>query len=255
MQTAIQLYTLRHLEEPLTETIARVGETDLDGVEFAGLGEQSADEINAALDDAGLDVMSAHVGIDALEDDLEATVAAYRAVGCDHLVIPSMPAEAFATREATVETAQRMASAGDAVRDNGLELSFHNHDRVFQTVDGESAFSVLAAEAPDLTFEVDAGWVLAGGHDPAAFIREYGDRVPLVHFKDVDVGANREGDETAFTTDAHQPVELGTGDLDLEAVADATRDVGAEWACYEHDLPDDPVESLQRGSDAITDLF
>jgi sugar phosphate isomerase/epimerase len=255
MRTAIQLYTLRDLDEPLTDTIERVGDTALDAVEFAGLGDEPTDQIAAALDDADLDVMAAHVGLDALDDDLDETVEDYRAVGCDHVVVPWLDPEDFASREAVEETAHRLASVGDRVRDRGLDLSYHNHNQEFQPVDGVAAFEVLAEEAPDLTFELDVGWVLAGGHDPAEMIRDLGDRIPVVHFKDVDVGANvPEGGQAGFSTDDHQPVELGEGDLDLDAVAAAADDVGVGWACYEHDVPDAPVESLRHGSDRLTSL-
>lgn len=255
MQTAIQLYTLRHLDEPLVDTIDRVGETNFDAVEFAGLGDDSTAEITAALDDAGLDVMAAHVGIEELEDDLDGTVETYRAVDCDHLVVPYLDAECFASREAVEETADRLAAVGDDVRDHGLDFSYHNHSQEFQSVDGRPALEVLAEAAPDLTFELDVGWVLAGGSDPAAMLRDFGDRVPIVHFKDIEVGANvPDGEEPGTDTGDHQPVELGTGNLDLDAVVAAATDAGADWAVYEHDAPDDALESLRHGSETLSDL-
>ena len=255
MRTAIQLYTLRHLDEPLPDTITRVGETEFDGVEIAGLDDRAPADVAAALEEAGLDVMAAHVGLGVLEDDLDGTVETYRDLGCDHLVVPWTDPADLGTREGAESVAHRLADVGDRVRDHGLDFSSHNHDQEFRDVGGEPAFHVFAREAPDLTFEVDAGWVLAGGHDPAGLIREYGDRVPLVHCKDVLVDANREPGETdVFTTDAHQPVELGEGDLDLAGVLEAAREAGTEWACYEHDFPGDPVASLEHGSDLLTDL-
>lgn len=253
MQTAVQLYTLRHLDEPLPDTIARVGETSFDGVEFAGLGDADPAEITAALDDADLDVMAAHVGLDDLASDLDDTVEAYRNVGCDHFVIPWLGPAAFADREAVAETAQRLSSVGDRVREHGVKFSYHNHTQEFQPVGDRSAFAVLADEAPDVTFELDAGWALAAGHDPADLLRELGERVPTVHCKDVAVSANRD-DGGRYATDDHRPVELGEGDLDLAEVADAAADAGVDWACYEHDAPDDPLESLRHGSETLAGL-
>jgi len=79
MQTAIQLYTVRDVEKPLPEIIADVGEADFDGVEFAYRVEDAdRDAVRTALDDAGLQAASAHIGIDAIEADLDAVVAARR---------------------------------------------------------------------------------------------------------------------------------------------------------------------------------
>ncbi|MFB6087170.1 MAG: sugar phosphate isomerase/epimerase family protein [Haloarculaceae archaeon] len=241
MQTAIQLYTLRHLEEPLPETLARVGETAFEGVEFAGFGDASPDEVAAALDDAGLESMSAHVGIDALEEDLAKTVEDYRTVDCDHLVVPWLDAEHFESREAVEATAERLNEIADGLADRGVALSYHNHDQEFQSVDGRPALAVLAEETTDVGLEVDAGWVLAGGTDPVEFLHDHSERIELVHLKDVDVAENR-------------PVELGDGDLDVEAVAEAAAAVGADWLCYEHDHPEDALESLDHGSDVLSRL-
>lgn len=255
MNAAIQLYTLRHLDEPLPKTIDRVGETAFDGVEFAGLGDPSNDEIGSALAATTLEPMAAHVPVDDLESDLAGTVEPYRDLGCDHLVVPWLDPADFASREDVAETAHRLASLGDRLRDRGFDFSYHNHVHEFRPVDGTSAYELLAAETTDLTFELDAGWALAGGHDPATLVRDLGERVPLVHFKDVAVGANRAtGADPSYATDDHRPVELGDGDLDLEAVATAARDVGVEWACYEHDSPGDPVASLRHGSDVLARL-
>lgn len=255
MKTAIQLYTLRHLDESLPKTIERVGGTAFEGVEFAGLGDASTGDVTAALSAAGLEPMAAHVPVDDLESDFVGTVGPYRDVGCHHLVVPWLDPAAFASRAAVAETAHRLATLGDRLRDRGFDLSYHNHVHEFQPLEGTAAFEVLVAETTDLTFELDAGWALAGGHDPAALVRDLGARAPLVHVKDVAVDADRApGVEPGYSTDDHRPVELGDGDLDAVAVAAAARDAGVEWACYEHDRPDDPLASLAHGSDRAARL-
>ena len=107
MRLAVQLYTLRNLDESLPETIERLADTPYEGVQFADLGETPTDDLVPALDRAGLDVAGAHVGLDGIEEDPEGTVEDYDAIGCDQLVVPSYDREAFEAREGA-EAAERL---------------------------------------------------------------------------------------------------------------------------------------------------
>lgn len=87
-------------------------------------------------------------------------------------------------------------------------------------------------------FELDLGWANVGGADPVDLLDQYGERISHVHFADADVASA-------------SPTELGEGDLDLEACAEAARSAGVEWYIYEHDEPADPHESLAYGAETL----
>lgn len=239
MRPAIQLYTLRDLDTTLPDLLARVGDTSFEGVEFAGLGDADPDEIADALDDAGLDAAAAHVGIDPLEADPEGAVESYRRLDCDRLVVPYLGDSHFASDDALADTARRLRELDARLADHDAALGYHNHDHEFVTLDGRSAFDALAAET-DFDLELDLGWATAAGRNPIDLLGAYRGRVPVVHLKDVS------GDV---------PVELGTGDLDLDACVRAAREAGTEWLVYEHDDPDDPTESLAHGAETLADLL
>jgi sugar phosphate isomerase/epimerase len=239
MRPAIQLYTLRDLDDSLPDLLARVGETDFEGVEFAGLGDNEPEAIRDVLDDVGLDAAGAHVGIDALEDDLDATAETYRRLDCDRIVVPYLDAAAFASRETVADTARRLQELDARLSDRDIELGYHNHDHEFTAVDGDAAFELLAAET-DFDLELDVGWATAAGHNPTDLLDRLRGRVPLVHLKDM------AGD---------RPVELGDGDLYLEACVRAAHEAGTEWLVYEHDEPDDPEASLAHGAETLADLL
>ena len=93
----------------------------------------------------------------------------------------------------------------------------------------------------DFGIELDVGWAAAGGGDPAAILAELGSRGSVVHFKDVDV-------------ETRTPVEIGEGDVDMQACADAARAADADWFIYEHDYPEDPVASIDHGAEFLRDL-
>jgi len=241
MQTAIQLYTLRAIDESILDIIARVGETEFDGVEFANrIGEESPADVREALDDAGLVASSAHVGIETLEDDLAGAIETAEALGYDDIVVPWLDPEHFETVDAVEATAERLSDLAAAVADEGMRLHYHNHEQEFVETGEGIAFDLLAeAASDDLFFQVDAGWAMVGGVDPAELLSRYADRITLVHFKDETI----EGDAVP---------KFGEGDLDIDAVAEAAHDIDAEWAIFENDEPEDPIASL-RDSAALLD--
>ena len=240
MRTAIQLYTLRVLDEPLTQTLDRVADTPLDGAEFSADG--ATDEaVREKLDETGLRVPSLGVDPKGLEDVHPRLIDACEAVGCDRFVLGYLGPEYFESRETAIETADRVSEYVANVAEHGLDLCYHNHAHEFTDLDDRTAFDVFVDHVDDrLLFELDLGWIGTGGDDPAARLTELGDRTPLVHVKDMQ-----------FETGAF--ADLGAGDLNLEDVLRTAREQDVEWAIYEHDEPDDPLNALERDSRTLVD--
>ena len=71
--------------------------------------------------------------------------------------------------------------------------------------------AILEEAGETLGAQVDTGWVLFGGIDPAAFVKRLGDRVRSLHFKDMAPGfANLSGNDRFAV--------LGTGVTDIPSV-------------------------------------
>lgn len=240
MQTAIQLYSLRSLDEPLDQTLARVSDVGLDGAEFAGVGDASPTELRATLDSHEIDAAGAHVPIEVIEDDVAAAVRTCTLLGTDTLVVPILDAERFADPTAVEETAAMLTDLAERVAEDGLRLAYHNHELEFVEVgaDDESAFERLLAATEGVDFELDVGWAHAAGADPVALLDQYADRITRVHLKDVvvDAAAERGG----------RPVDLGAGDVPLADCAEAAHAADVDWAVFEHDAPDDPLTFLEE---------
>ena len=236
MRTAIQLYTLRSLDEPLTATLERVGRTSLDGVEFAGLGRQDPSTLATLPDELDLEAVGAHVSLADLEESYDRTVDTYDKLGCPRLVVPSYAAEAFESREGVDEAAARLSTVGERLADDGFECHYHTHHFEFEPLGDGTAFDRLAARtAGAVAFELDTGLARHAGADPAALLDEYGERVSLVHL--TDAPADPQGSLHA---------DPGTGIVDLAGCAAAARGAGAEWLIGEHGGSTAPLETLER---------
>lgn len=242
-RNAVQLYTLRHLDEPVTDTLERVSDAGYDGVELANqVRSAPVEEVIETLDRTGLDAASAHVGLETLENEYETTVQLYDRLGCETLVIPWLDPEHFETTERIADAADRLNSVSRALEGDGKSLAYHNHDQEFVSVDDDIAMNIFLNHTDEnIGFEIDLGWVTVGGSDPAEFVERYSDRITHVHFADA-------------TVESRTSAELGEGDLDLSTAATAVKSVNPEWYIYEHDQPADPIASLTHGLEVLKSL-
>ena len=129
---------------------------------------------------------SAHVGHAATTDEFAAALDAHQALGCDTVVIPALPPEAFADLDAVRAAADRVNALVDVARARGMTLGYHNHFWEFTPMpDGRPALLHLFEHlAPDVFAEVDIYWAQVGGSDPTELVTELGSRVGLLHVKD-----------------------------------------------------------------------
>ncbi|WP_226483324.1 sugar phosphate isomerase/epimerase family protein [Natrinema amylolyticum] len=233
-----QLYSLRAVDDQLPTVIERVGETGLEGVEFAGLGDADVESVDAAMDRSGLSAAGAHVALDEIEADAGGVAETYRELGCETVAVPWLDPEHFASEPAVEETAERLSNAAAALAEHGLELHYHNHDQEFAELDGRPALVHLLEATDDVGLQLDLGWVGAAGYEPLSFLEAHAERIDLVHLKDYDAAAG-------------ETVEAGEGDLDIGATVELVRDLEFEWLVYEAEDRPDSYGTLDHAADIV----
>lgn len=243
VKTAINLYSVRELDEPMLDVLDRVADAGYDGVQFSGgLRDASPDDVATKLAETDLRPTAPHVGIDALEESLKPMYERYgEALGCDGAVVPHLGEEHFESVDAVERTAGRLTALASELRERGWRLHYHNHAHEFVELGDLTALERLAAESEDVALELDVGWALAGGVSPVELIENYGERIDLLHMKDV-------------TLEDETPCEIGEGDVDMQSCVDAARRAGIEWLIYEHDIPEDPATSIETGETYLNSL-
>jgi inosose dehydratase len=150
------------------------------------------------------------------------------------------------------------------VRDEtGLRTVVHQHlGTLIESLD--EVQRLLDATDPGLVGVcIDTGhWTFGTGGDPAIAIRELGDRVWHVHFKDCDPAvmarSRREGWDGLTSTGNGVFCSLGTGCVDFPAVLEALRDIDYRgWIVVEQDiLPGmgDPRESARANREYLRSI-
>lgn len=223
---ALQLYTVRdYTAKDFLGTLRYVAEIGYAGVEFAGFGGMAAGELRKAIDDLGLQAVSAHIGLAELETRFDETVEYCTALGNKWVTVPFMPAELRKSGDDWVDVGARLNALGARCSRHGLQLCYHNHNFEFEKFNGRYGLDILygAAGADLLQTQLDIYWVKRGGEDPAAYIRKYAGRSPLLHLKDMEPGP-----EQFFA-------EVGEGIIDLDSVCAAAQEAGVKWYIVEQD--------------------
>jgi len=133
--------------------------------------------------------------------------------------------------------------------ERGISLVVHNHiQKERGGVEGGDDLLRYLDERPGVYACPDTGHLLLTGSDPVATIRALGDRIRLMHLKDLDpkaVGTYEKNGELFW--------ELGTGVLDLAGVMAALEEIGYEgWVTVERDTRvSDYAQSAHRMREAL----
>ena len=248
LSVLLQLYSVREdAEKDLAGTLLRVKEIGYEGVELAGLYGKPAADIKKMLDEAGLPAISAHVPYDLLMDDMEGTIAAYKQIGCRYIAVPYLTEEYRPPSEGFIEAVKNIGKIGACCKKNDIVLLYHNHDFEFvKMADGRYGLDYMyeSISSEYLETQLDTCWVNVAGENPAAYIRKYAGRCPIVHLKDFYKEGNPKdfyeliGIESKATanTGRFEFRPLGLGMQVMPEIVEAAVESGASYMVVEQDL-------------------
>ncbi len=266
LPVGLQIYTIRdYAERNFAAAMKAVKAMGYDYAELAGRYGKTAAEIKAALDDAGVKAISAHVPLVELINDTEKAIDDYISIGCKYIAVPYLGEgdrpgdEGFDKLLAEIERIGKTAAA------KGVTLLYHNHDFEFiKMPNGEFGLDYMYSTVPAdaLQTELDTCWVKVAGECPVGYIKKYAGRCPVVHLKDF-VGEKTEGMYELIGIDkkaeakkeafAFRPV--GQGVQDFPAILEAAVESGAEYVIVEQDRWDcDPMDAARMSREYLTSI-
>ncbi len=233
---ALQLYTVRdETARDFTGTIRRVAEMGYDGVEFAGYGGLSAEEMHTLLTEVNLHAYSSHVRLDLLDQQLEQEIAYCKQIGSPYLFLPWLAPD-MRNEEAIRSLAPRLNEFGKQCQQQGITFGYHNHDFEFAILGSGTTLLDLLLSLTDpklVSLELDVYWAAHAGVSPAFILEQYAGRVPVIHVKDM-------------TPDGHF-TEVGDGVLNLAQLLPVAEKNGTKVFVVENDAPTIPsLDSARR---------
>lgn len=247
-RVALQLYTLRRqAHEDLATALDQAAKAGYREIEWCGgLWNRTTAELRQLLADRGLSMAAAHVPLTELEAEPATVMDTYRELDCEVLVCPWLDEaqRGDGSRAHYLDLGQRLDLLSYRFRAGGFRFAYHNHEfELLPFDDGEpdrlgvdGLRSLVACRSHDgWGLELDIYWAAFAGHDPAALIRDLGDRVHLLHLKDgLLPGAPDERDSERATAERwFRP--LGAGDVDVAGCVEAALEAGVRLFAVEQD--------------------
>lgn len=243
LQAGIQMYSLREFTknlEDLKRTMERVAEIGYKTIQVSGMGVQDARDIQRVMEENDLTVISTHESWPRVKDETQAVIDDYRTYGAKHIAIGILPRE-YQDLAGLERFLQEYSEVEPLLKEAGMDFSYHNHNHELVKYAGKTWLEHLyeRASGDTLKAEIDTYWITAGGGDPAEWVQRYGDRMPLLHVKDMCITVERE----------QHFAPVGEGNLNWKAILDAARESQSiQYVLVEQDsfYGDDPFEAVAK---------
>jgi sugar phosphate isomerase/epimerase len=241
----LQLYTVRQdLAKDYEGTMRQIKAIGIRNVQAnLTMAGKNAAEQKKLYDAMGISWKSVHAGGDALRANLQATIDEAKKVGitnitCSFPLFPTDRAKILSgpTLDDWKRNADTFNKCGQACKAAGMSFGYHNHNLEFRKVGNVVPFDLMIQQTdPGLVqYEMDIGWVVAGGADPAVYLSKYPTRFHALHIKDL----KRQG--IPNTNMKMVSAIIGQGIIDWKKLIPVIHKTSVERAYLEIEEPYDP---------------
>lgn len=265
----LQLYSIREqMEADMDGALKQVKEMGYDYVEFAGYFGKTGEEVKALLDKHGLTAISVHRAPSFFQEDMEGEIAFLKAIGAKYSAIPHYAAKNY--YEDWKGTMDLFQSLGEKLKENGIQLLYHNHDFEFEAIDGTPIIEKMYQDIPNeiMAPEYDTCWVHYAGKNPAEYLKAYTGEMKVVHIKDfvcdklgggpvyeligVEDTKNQSREERGFR---FRPI--GKGIQNWEEILKACEEKDVDYVIVEQDqwYDEDPMECARQSRAYLKEQF
>jgi sugar phosphate isomerase/epimerase len=141
------------------------------------------------------------------------------------------------------EIESTVALAEELSEEYGVLLGVHNHGGRHWLGNRQSLDWLFGKTSNRVGLSLDTAWAIDSREDPVAMVRDYADRLHIIHVKDFLYSERRE----------HRDVIVGTGILDLAKLDEALAEAGFSGEAileYEGDV-DNPLPPLRECVKAV----
>lgn len=271
MKKAVQQFmlgTVMNNEKQARETLRAMKNAGYDGIELCGfmihpmgmmvrlltqaagmpVGKGGNLDWHALIKESGLQVVSLHLDMGTLERDVQAAAGEAKAYDTKYIVITGMYRFDYGSETAVRELADRLNKAGKALKEEGIGLLYHNHNCELRKVNTkQTAYDILLEETDPsyVNFEFDSYWFAEGGADALLWLKKLGSRMKLWHINDRGSRVSGVSMTPILKTDS---MELGTGNMPLDALMEQAKEAGCEAVILESHrnwIEKSPVKSFQ----------
>jgi sugar phosphate isomerase/epimerase len=251
----LQLYSVRDaLARDYPGTLRHVAAIGYREVEAAGFYNCTATDVKQMMLDAGLRCVSAHYSLADLLKSTDATIAYAKILDLEYVIcsapwaadpahLEKYPGGAWQgilhtmTLDDWKWNADQFNQMGCRMQEAGLKFGYHNHTMEFRNENGSTGYQILIEDTDPrcVTMELDCGWAIAGGQDPAQMMHRHPGRFSMLHLKDLKPAAAGKDPSDRVST------EIGSGTVDFRSIFEAAKATGLSHYFVEQEDFDTPV--------------
>ncbi|MBQ3847475.1 MAG: sugar phosphate isomerase/epimerase [Clostridia bacterium] len=272
LKIGVQVYSVRDsADRDLKDTLKKIKAMGYEGVELAGLYGNKPEDVRKMLDETGLVAISAHVPLQELVLAPEGVIKNYVTIGCRYIAVPYLPEELRPGKKDFEKTLKDIEMIAKECKKQGIQLLYHNHNFEFVKMENgeyglDRIYSTISEDL--LKSEIDTCWVHVSGVDPAAYVKKYSGRAPIVHFKDYNGFVSDQMYELIGIAPKEKKAEkdekhfefrpVGCGVLDFPAIIREAEAAGTQWIVVEQDEPSmglTRLESIERSRENLKKLL
>lgn len=191
---------------------------------FAGLEKHSGKELKKIINDAGLNCVSSHFGMDELRKNQEDRIAWAKDLGLTQMLVASLGGPKNPTMDDVKRAADEYNKFGEKVAQAGIQQGLHNEDFECSTVDGKRTYDVLFElldpKLVKFQFQVST---IQQGFDAAEYLTKYPGRFISMHVQ-------------GWSATSKKIVPVGQGTLDWKKIFSAAKVGGIKNYFVEMDL-------------------
>ncbi len=268
LKVGLQLYGLRDkMKEDMDATLKAVKEMGYDYVEFADYFDKPAEEIKEILDKYELTAISVHRSQGFYIQDEKRELNYLKVLGVKYSTIPWYKADDF--YEKWEETVENFTSFGNFLKENGVQLMYHNHEFELQKINGEYILDKLYSEIPNdiLKPEFDTCWIHYAGVEPSEYIKKYAGKIDVVHIKDFVCDKFASGPVYSLIGNDEKPPTredngfrfkpIGEGIANYNSILAACEECGVEYVVVEQDMcyDEDSLDCAKRSRMFLKENF
>jgi len=241
----LQLYSLRYeFKKDVPGTLKKIEEMGFRQVELSDYYGYEPKDFLKLIKQHKMKVTSMIFGFDRFEKDLEGIVREAKIFGAKYVGIGWLPHKFgnFSMEDAQ-RNIEKMNEFAAGCKKHGITFFYHLHGYEFGQAGDQSMISYFMENCSrDVFFEMDPMWVLHAGCDPVWLMEKYGDRIKLLHLKDMRWGVGPV--HTGMARDATS-VPLGQGQVNFPALLRLAMEKGTELFILE-DEAENALEQIPQ---------
>jgi len=152
---------------------------------FGGLLNLTGKEMKKIINDAGLELVSTHYGMDEFRKQLDERIEFANDSGQKQMIVSMFPFKGKPTLDDWKKSADELNKMGEKTKKAGIQIGYHNHHMEFVELEGRLIYDALMEQFdPELVKMQFQVAVISVGYKASTYFEKYPDRFISAHLAD-----------------------------------------------------------------------